>query len=252
MVGILTLWNPQKVNIIDAEASRNYLSVIIKPVEVSDSFLVTNVYGPQRIDDKLRLLDSLMDLSNRQAGIPWIMGGDFNMIKSLSEKERRCQSAKKRLLAFQSFTGNMKLVDPEMSNGLSTWNNKRGCEAHVTSKLDRFMISEELMLIDKEITARVLPFGGLDHWPIQLKIKGIDSARNRPFRFENIWFSHPNFISNIGKWWSEDMQFQGSKMFLLHKRLKHVKFGLKEWNKKDFGNIFVDKKSVEIKIPELN
>lgn len=41
-------------------------------------------------------------------------------------------------------------------------------------------------------------------------------------------------------------------MFLLHKRLKHIKFKLKEWNKKDFGNIFVDKKSVEIKIQELN
>jgi len=28
--GILTLWNPQKIGIIDAEASRNYLSVVIQ------------------------------------------------------------------------------------------------------------------------------------------------------------------------------------------------------------------------------
>lgn len=27
--GILTLWNPQKIGIIDAEASRNYLLVVI-------------------------------------------------------------------------------------------------------------------------------------------------------------------------------------------------------------------------------
>jgi len=31
-----------------------------------------------------------------------------------------------------------------------------------------------------------------------------------------------------------------------------MKLKLKEWNKKDFGNIFVDKKSVEIKLQELN
>ena len=31
-----------------------------------------------------------------------------------------------------------------------------------------------------------------------------------------------------------------------------MKFRLKEWNKKDFGNIFLDKKSVETKIQELN
>ena len=57
----------------------------------------------------------------------------------------------------------MKMVDSELSNILFTWNNKRGGEAQVASKLDRFMISEELMLIDKEISARVIPFGGSDH-----------------------------------------------------------------------------------------
>ena len=68
--GILTLWNPLKVSIIDVEASRNYLSVIIQPVGVSDTFLVTNVYGPQRIDEKLRFLDSLVDLRSRHEEIP--------------------------------------------------------------------------------------------------------------------------------------------------------------------------------------
>jgi len=41
-------------------------------------------------------------------------------------------------------------------------------------------------------------------------------------------------------------------MFLLHKRLKHIKQKLKEWNQKEFGNIFTSKKIVEIKILELN
>ena len=30
--GILTLWNPHKLGILDAEASRTYLSVVIQPV----------------------------------------------------------------------------------------------------------------------------------------------------------------------------------------------------------------------------
>jgi len=85
--GIITLWNPKRVSIIDAEASRNYLSIVIQPVGVSETFIVTNVYSPQRIDDKLKLLESLIDLRNIQVGIPWIMGGYFNMIKSLSEKK---------------------------------------------------------------------------------------------------------------------------------------------------------------------
>lgn len=30
--GILTLWNPKKLGILDIEASRNYLSVVIQPL----------------------------------------------------------------------------------------------------------------------------------------------------------------------------------------------------------------------------
>ena len=71
--GILTLCNPQKVSILDAEASRNYLSVIIQPVGVSDTFLVTNVYGRQKIDEKLRFLNSLADLRSRHEEIPWVI-----------------------------------------------------------------------------------------------------------------------------------------------------------------------------------
>eukprot|EP00253_Pinus_taeda_P012133 PITA_12133 len=40
-------------------------------------------------------------------------------------------------------------------------------------------------------------------------------------------------------------------MFILHKRLKHIKQKLKEWNQKEFRNIFTSKKIVENKIPVL-
>ena len=127
--GILTLWNPKKINVIDAEASRNYLSVVIQPVGVAETFLVTNFYGPQRIDDKLRLLESLIDLRKKQTSIPWIMGGDFNMIKSLSEKKGGTRVLKKDSSAFQAFMENLKLDDSDSENVLFTWNNKRGGEA---------------------------------------------------------------------------------------------------------------------------
>eukprot|EP00253_Pinus_taeda_P002831 PITA_02831 len=107
----------------------------------------------------------------------------------------------------------MKLVDTEMNNGLFTWNNKRGGESQVASKLDKFIISEDLMLTDKEMIVRILPFGGSDHWPVQM---------------------------------------EGTRMFLLHKTLKYIKLKLKDWNKNEFGNIFAVKKEVEDKMQTLN
>jgi len=215
-------------------------------------YLITNVYGPQKPEDKLRLLTLLKELRERHLGIPSIMGGDFNMIRSISEKKDGTRSLGRDSIAFQNFINNMRLVDTETSNGIFTWNNKRGGESQVASKLDRFIILEDLILIGLDLLAMILPFGGLDHWPIQIEASFIGTLRNRPFRFENIWLTHPDFISNIEKWWIEDMQVQGTKMFLLLQRLKHIKLRLKDWKKNEFGNIFEAKKVVERKLQEIN
>jgi len=126
--GILTLWNPQRISIMDAEASRNYVSMVIQPVGVSETILVTNVYGPKKLEDKLILLEALSDLRSRQNGMPWILGRDFNMIKSLLEKKGGTRVLNKDSLTFQSFSVNMNLVESDSSKGLFTWNNKRGGE----------------------------------------------------------------------------------------------------------------------------
>ena len=63
--------------------------MVIHPVGDRETYLITNVYGPQRSDDKLKLLDFLVELRDRHARVPWIMGGDFNMIKSLSKKKKK-------------------------------------------------------------------------------------------------------------------------------------------------------------------
>jgi len=40
-------------------------------------------------------------------------------------------------------------------------------------------------------------------------------------------------------------------MFLLHKRLKHIKFKLKDWNKNEYGNIFDEKNQLKVKYKNL-
>ena len=76
------------------------------------------------MDDKLRFIDSLVDLRARYVDIPWILGGNFDMIKSLLEKKGGTKTLNKDSLAFQTFMDSMKLVDIVSSNGLFTWNNK--------------------------------------------------------------------------------------------------------------------------------
>jgi len=80
----------------------------------------------------------------------------------------------------------MRLVDIETINGTFTWNKKRGGASQVASKLDRFIILEDLLLTGPDLTASILPFGDSNHWPIQLEAYFIGTLRNKPFRFENV------------------------------------------------------------------
>jgi len=108
-------------------------------------------------------------------------------------------------MSFQNYIINMRMVDTETINGAFTSNNKRGGAHQVTSKLDRFMISKDLFLSGPAMTTSILPFGGLDHWHVQLEATFMGTLRNRPFKFENAWLSHPNFTNNVDKWWKEEL-----------------------------------------------
>ena len=70
--GILTLWDPQKFGILDAEASMNYLSLLCQPLGDQKIYMITNVYGPQKQEYKLKLLTSLEELRARHPNMPWI------------------------------------------------------------------------------------------------------------------------------------------------------------------------------------
>jgi hypothetical protein len=48
---------------------------------------ITNVYGPQQLNDKYDFLSSLQNLAELIEPHFWIPGGDFNLISSLEKKE---------------------------------------------------------------------------------------------------------------------------------------------------------------------
>ena len=110
---------------------------------------------------------------------------------------------------------NIGLVDTETINGTFMWNNKRGGAFQVALKLDIFIVSEDLLLIGPVVRTSILPFGGSYHWLVQLEATFMGTLRNKPFRFENAWLSHPKFTSNIDKWWKEDLNIEGTKMYML-------------------------------------
>jgi len=118
--------------------------------------------------------------------MPWIAGMDFNMINTTVEK-RGVRRIDQDMEAFGDMISEQRLVNIPTINGIHTWNNRRGGINHIASRLDRFLISEQIINRDMYIEAMILPVMGSNHWPIMLEIDLKTSPKKCPFRFEAFW-----------------------------------------------------------------
>jgi len=166
--GLATLWDTREIQILSAEANKHFIAVEAQPTGNSESFLCVNVYGPQKIEDKISFLNSLNRLIIRHPMSKCILGGDFNMITTLLEKKGGLRKLNRDAESFTSFIENAKLVDIYTKSGNFTWNNRRGGNRMIASRLDRFLISESITMDGILAESDILPSGGSDHWPISL------------------------------------------------------------------------------------
>jgi hypothetical protein len=158
--GILTLWNPQSMNLLAVEATRHTLSANMQIIGNTEVILCTNVYGPQMLEEKRRMLLDLENLKARFNNLQWILAGDFNIIMTLAEKKwgtRRMDRDEEELSAF---IDTMDMVDIRTSNGQFTWNKKRINNHQVATRLDRFLVSESIILQGLTLDCNIPPWGG--------------------------------------------------------------------------------------------
>jgi hypothetical protein len=132
---------------------------------------------------------------------------------------------------FQELIENLRLVDIENNNGTYTWTNKISGHQQIACRLDRFLISETLLLEGPLVDSNILPKAGLDHWSVQLWVDTIATPKLEPFIFEIFWLSHPNFQELSHHWWSTVETQKGTKMYCFQQKLKHFKQQVCKWNK---------------------
>jgi hypothetical protein len=108
---ILTLWNPQSLNLLAIEATRHTLSVNMQIIGNTEAILCTNVYGPQRLEEKRRMLIDIENLKARSRNLHWILVGDFNIILTLVEKKGGTRRLDSDAEEFSAFIDAVEMVD---------------------------------------------------------------------------------------------------------------------------------------------
>jgi exonuclease III len=155
--GLALLWNPDKILVWNFFYTKHNISTEFQPLGEETTWFITNVYGPQQLGEKLQFLQQLQHIVELTHPHFWLMGGDFNLITSLEEKKGGLRRLDLKHLAFKEFIQDHQLIDLETNNGIYTWNNCRGGSQQVACKLDRFFISESLMLFGMHMEATILP-----------------------------------------------------------------------------------------------
>jgi hypothetical protein len=61
--------------------------VELQVIGTPDKIIFTNVYGPQLLDDKKRMIAALENLRERHMNPHWVIAGDFNIILTTPEKK---------------------------------------------------------------------------------------------------------------------------------------------------------------------
>lgn len=165
---------------------------------------------------------------------PWLVGGDFNVVSSASEKLGKRDITVPAVNEFNDFINSAGLIDAGYKGNVFTWQNKIRGSPNSWARLDRILINNKFLTTMPTIKVLHLVEVHSDHSPLLIQ----PSSTNRSpstFKFLRMWLSHEDFLACITQSWSAPAQ--GSPIFALQQKWKKLKRDLKQWNITVFGNI---------------
>ncbi|XP_073149021.1 uncharacterized protein [Henckelia pumila] len=202
-------------------------------LRVSAPFLPTPVFCSfvyAKCDYILRhdLWASLLQV--KPVGGPWLVGGDFNVVRDASECLGSSGGRQLPMDEFNHFVLDSALVDAGFEGSSFTWTNKS-----IWKRLDRVFVSVDWGDHFNSIRVEHLSRTVSDHCPLLLSAP-VFAWGPSLFRFQSMWTRHPGFLQTVRLNWNMPCALQG--MPRLFAKLKRLKGHLKWWNRDVFGNRF--------------
>ncbi|CAN1240575.1 hypothetical protein LINGRAPRIM_LOCUS2790 [Linum grandiflorum] len=168
--------------------------------------------------------------------LPYIVFGDFNVVLDSSEKTGGGPIRQLPVTHFRTFVNNLALADIGFHDPPFTWSNLSHTPSLVIqSRLDRFLLSPQILVDFSSALARHHSDVGSDHRVISLTLEPSQNMRTkRLFRFDNRWATNPEVTELIQSIWA--VPVVGSHMFRLQTRLKSVRHALYSWSRSGTSN----------------
>ncbi|KAL0319577.1 UNVERIFIED_CONTAM: hypothetical protein Sradi_5219200 [Sesamum radiatum] len=143
----------------------------------------------QSLED-MEIEDILQHIENRQnhtsteelfADVPWLVGGDFNVILHSNENQGGDMSRMGPIDDFNDMVSDIGLIDAGFEGEPFTWTNKR-----IWRRLDRVLYSKEWTETLNNTRVMHLPRRLSNHHPLFINTAKMENKKPSSFRFQNM------------------------------------------------------------------
>jgi hypothetical protein len=204
--GILGGFRLSRFSITDTVVGRFFIKVTLMDLKLRVTWCLVIVYGVAQINDKEDFLTELGMVCSDQRH-PVLIGGDFNIIRFSSEKNK-CMRTNKWTDMFNSIINTYALREIHLSGGQYTWSNNQ--KDPTLEKLDRFLMSSDWEDLFPLTTVHKLNRDVSDHNPLIPDTMEDKPKKKFPFRFEKNWIQEDDFIARVDIIWQQNIRARNS------------------------------------------
>ena len=212
------------------------------------TFIASFIYGLYTRRDLASLWSWLRLISNREGHKPWVVLGDFNVVKTVDEKMGGLNSWSAESDDFVDCCIDTQLDDLRYTGHQFTWSKGEG-DSFLAQKLDRVLVNPSWLGIFGDSIACFLDPGSSDHSPMKVQL-GIElHHRKTPFKFFDFWSQSPHFLTIVADAWKT--HFWGSPPYRFCQKLKEVKRSLKELNSLHYSNLHQRAAQAKVRLHQI-
>ncbi|XP_074299622.1 uncharacterized protein LOC141630762 [Silene latifolia] len=228
---IWLLYNPFNVTVTVQSIGDQWISCIVLHKVSSTSLNLTVVYGSNDAAERNALWTGLQAA---RTSTPWLVMGDFNVIRCPSEKLGPHPPILHEMMDFNSCLISCNLDDIAGTGADMTWTNKQDSLTRVWSKLDRALVNQQWITTFPTSHALFLESGLSDHSPVVVQVQE-DIKTYKRFSFLNSWIQHPNYGSIVRDAWAPPTD--GNPMFRIFTKLRKVKHALTCFHRENYSDL---------------
>ena len=226
-------WDPFLWDVSVLAQSSQHITCSAFQKHLKTDFIISFVYGLNTGTERKQLWSDLLDVGRMVGQSAWILSGDFNVCFDVSEKHGGRVCWNNDMGDFRDCILSLGLTDLRFNGDLFTW-----CDGNIQSpvyrKLDRVMVNANWLVKFDLSSASFLNKGLSDHCPAATDLGVARTFRPKPFKCFNFLCEHPLFLETVSRCWNSEIR--GDPWFILTSKLKSVKTGLKDLNRR-VGNI---------------